>query len=215
MEIRDDLADVGGLIASPAAQAPVSHGVAANAPDPLQLLEDGGPGGDFLDDLLGEGPTGPAQLNPVDPIDELLPPMGEEEDPFFQKASDGREGEGASLANHNPSASDGFAVPGAQSSVIPDDWDDDFLSGIGEPENPVPQPDPQPVPPPREVPAPPPEMPPAAPPSEVPPAPPRKFLLPGNRWLWKKRPWRQRYSDCRSTGSGCGVSQRTWFRCQP
>ncbi|KIC14368.1 type VI secretion system-associated FHA domain protein TagH [Leisingera sp. ANG-Vp] len=174
VEIRDDLADV-DMIAAPAAQAPVSHGVAANAPDPLQLLEDAGPGGDFLDDLLGEGPTGPAQLNPVDPIDELLPPMGEEEDPFFQKASDGREGEGASLPHHNPSASDGFAAPEAQESTIPDDWDDEFLSGIGEPETPVPQPDPQPVPPPREVPAPPPEMPPAAPPPEVPSAPPTEI----------------------------------------
>lgn len=175
VEIRDDLADVGGMIAAPAAQGPASHGNAANAPDPLQLLEDAGPGGDFLDDLLGEGLKGPAQLNPVDPIDELLPPLGEEEDPFFQKASDGREGEGASLANHNPTASDGFAVPAAQSNMIPDDWDDDFLTGIGEPETPVPAPDPQPAPPPREVPAPVPETPPAAPPPEVPPAPPTEI----------------------------------------
>ena len=171
VEIRDDLADV-DMIAAPAAQAPVSPGVAANAPDPLQLLEDAGPGGDFLDDLLGEGLKGPAQLNPVDPIDELLPPMGEEEDPFFQKASDGREGEGASLAHHNPSASDGFSAPAAQESTIPDDWDDEFLSGIGEPDTPVPQPDPQPAPTPHEVPTPQPDMPPAAPPSEAPPAPP-------------------------------------------
>ncbi|WP_424979471.1 type VI secretion system-associated FHA domain protein TagH [Leisingera sp. S232] len=168
VEIRDDLTDVGDMIAAPAAQAPASHGNAANAPDPLQLLDDAGPGGDFLDDLLGEGPTGPAQLNPVDPIDELLPPLGEEEDPFFQKASDGREGEGASLANHNPTASDGFAVPVAQSNVIPDDWDDDFLSGIGEPEAPE-VPAPQPAPPP------PSEMPPAAPPQEAPPPSPQEI----------------------------------------
>ncbi|OED49846.1 FHA domain-containing protein [Rhodobacteraceae bacterium (ex Bugula neritina AB1)] len=178
VEIRDDLTDVGDMIAAPAAQAPASHGNAANAPDPLQLLDDAGPGGDFLDDLLGEGPTGPAQLNPVDPIDELLPPLGEEEDPFFQKASDGREGEGASLANHNPTASDGFAVPVAQSNVIPDDWDDDFLSGIGEPEapapGPAPQPAPQPDPSPREVP-PPSEMPPTAPPQEAPPPSPQEI----------------------------------------
>ncbi|KIC35169.1 type VI secretion system-associated FHA domain protein TagH [Leisingera sp. ANG-M7] len=175
VEIRDDLADVGDMIAAPAAQGPASHGNAANAPDPLQLLEDAGPGGDFLDDLLGEGPKGPAQFNPVDPIDELLPPLGEEEDPFFQKASDGREGEGASLPNHNPTASDGFAAPASQSSLIPDDWDDDFLSGIGEPEVPAPQPDPQPVPPPREVPPPPAEVPPSAPPHEAPPAPPQEI----------------------------------------
>ncbi|MCB4458189.1 type VI secretion system-associated FHA domain protein TagH [Leisingera sp. McT4-56] len=175
VEIRDDLADVGGMIAAPAAQAPASHGNAANAPDPLQLLEDSGPGGDFLDDLLGEGPKGPAQFNPVDPIDELLPPLGEEEDPFFQKASDGREGEGASLPNHNPTASDGFAAPASQPNMIPDDWDDEFLSGIGEPEVPVPQPDPQPATPPREMPQPPTEVPPVAPPQEAPPAPPQEI----------------------------------------
>ncbi|MBY6058505.1 type VI secretion system-associated FHA domain protein TagH [Leisingera daeponensis] len=175
VEIRDDLADVGDMISAPAAQAPASHGNAANAPDPLQLLEDAGPGGDFLDDLLGEGPKGPAQFNPVDPIDELLPPLGEEEDPFFQKASDGREGEGASLPNHNPTASDGFAAPASQSNLIPDDWDDDFLSGIGEPETPVPPSDPQPAEPPREVPQPPSEVPPAAPPQEAPPAPPQEI----------------------------------------
>ncbi|UWQ56385.1 type VI secretion system-associated FHA domain protein TagH [Leisingera caerulea] len=169
VEIRDDLMDVGDLIAAPAAQAPVSPGNAANAPDPLQLLEDAGPGGDFLDDLLGEGPKGPAQLNPVDPIDELLPPLGEEEDPFFQKASDGREGEGASLANHNPTASDGFAAPAAQSNMIPDDWDDEFLSGIGGPEEPEPNPEP-----PREVPPPPQEVPPSGPPQEAPPGPPQE-----------------------------------------
>ncbi|KIC15961.1 type VI secretion system-associated FHA domain protein TagH [Leisingera sp. ANG-DT] len=175
VEIRDDLADVGDMIAAPAAQGAASHGNAANAPDPLQLLEDAGPGGDFLDDLLGEGPKGPAQFTPVDPIDELLPPLGEDEDPFFQKASGGREGEGASLPNHNPTASDGFSAPASQSSLIPDDWDDDFLSGIGEPENPVPQPDPQPAQPPREVPQPPTEVPPTAPPQEAPPAPPQEI----------------------------------------
>lgn len=169
VEIRDDLMDLGDMIAAPAAQAPISHGNAANAPDPLQLLEDSGTGGDFLDDLLGEGPKGPAQLNPVDPIDELLPPLGEEEDPFFQKASDGREGEGASLANHNPTASDGFAAPAAQSGMIPDDWDDEFLSGIGGPEEPEPKPEP-----PREVPPPPQEVPPSGPPQEAPPAPPQE-----------------------------------------
>lgn len=174
VEIQDELADLDGMIAAPAAQGAVSHGNAANAPDPLQLLEDAGPGGDFLDDLLGEGPTGPAQLNPADPIDELLPPLGEDEDPFFQKASDGREGDGASLANHNPTASDGFAAPAAQSGLIPDDWDDDFLSGIGEPETPVPPSDPQPAEPPREVPPPPSEVPPAPPPQEAPPPPPQE-----------------------------------------
>ena len=137
VEIREAMATAG--IPEPLAAAPASPGVAGNAPDPLALLDDAGPGGDFLDDLLGESkPTGPSQLNPVDPIDDLLPPLGEDEDPFFQKPSDGREGEGASLPSHSPSASDGFVAPAAHSSVIPDDWDDDFLSGIGEDKAPAP-----------------------------------------------------------------------------
>lgn len=152
VEIRSDSPT--DFIPDPLAATQVSPGVAGNAPDPLALLEDAGPGGDFLDDLLGEAtPTGPAQLNPVDPIDELLPPMGEEEDPFFQKPLDGREGAGASLPSHSPSASDSFSAPAAQISTIPDDWDDAFLSGIGEtppepnpaPPEPVPAPAPDPV----------------------------------------------------------------------
>jgi len=135
------------VIPDPLSDAPVSHGVASNAPDPLALLDDAGPARDFLDDLLGaENPTGPSQLNPVDPIDDLLPPLGEEEDPFFQKASDGREGVGASLPSHSASAADSFATPAAHVSTIPDDWDDDFLSGIGEPATSEPVPQPLPVP---------------------------------------------------------------------
>ncbi|EBA14511.1 FHA domain protein, putative [Roseobacter sp. SK209-2-6] len=129
---NNNLAD---QIPDPVAAVPISPGVAGNAPDPMALLDDAGPEGDFLDDLLGEtAPTGPAQLNPVDPIDELLPPMGEDEDPFFQKPLDGLEGEGASLPSHSPSASDSFSAPAASSSTIPDDWDDDFFAGIGEAE---------------------------------------------------------------------------------
>ncbi|MFD3190516.1 type VI secretion system-associated FHA domain protein TagH [Sedimentitalea sp. HM32M-2] len=133
VEIRDELADPGDLIAGPAAQGPASHGDAANAPDPMALLDDAGPGGDFLDDLLGaeETPTGPSQLNPVDPIDELLPPLGEDEDPFFQKPSDGREGDGASRPMHNPSAQDSFSPQATGANLIPDDWDDDLLGGNG------------------------------------------------------------------------------------
>jgi type VI secretion system protein len=160
VEIRDSLSAV--AIPDPLADIPVSHGVAGNAPDPLALLDDAGPAGDFLDDLLGaSGPTGPSQLNPVDPIDDLLPPLGEEEDPFFQRPSDGREGTGASLPSHSPSAADSFTAPNAQSSVIPDDWDDDFLSGIGE--APAPVAPAAPTPPPLEAalpdPVPPPVMP--------------------------------------------------------
>ncbi|MCF6232412.1 MAG: type VI secretion system-associated FHA domain protein TagH [Rhodobacteraceae bacterium] len=151
VEISSDLADIGDMIAAPAAAAQISPGVAGNAPDPMALLDDAGPGGDFLDDLLGAegGPTGPSQLNPVDPIDDLLPPMGEDEDPFFQKPIDGREGTGASLPMHNPSASDAFSAPSVPppgANQIPDDWDD--LLGGGPVESPqAPAPIPPPAPP--------------------------------------------------------------------
>ncbi|PCJ07738.1 MAG: type VI secretion system-associated FHA domain protein TagH [Rhodobacteraceae bacterium] len=170
VEIRNELAEVGDMIAAPAAQAPVSHGMAENAPDPLKLLDDVGPGGDFLDDLLGTPtPTGPSLINPVDPIDDLLPPMGEEEDPFFQKPVDGREGEGASLPSHNPSAQDAFAPQVAQpSAAIPDDWDDDFLSGVDDETAVEPEQTPATAAPEQTAPAPPPEPPVA--PVEHPPA---------------------------------------------
>ncbi len=125
VEIADELAGIDTL-AAPMAQDIVSPGQAQNAPDPLSLMDDAGPGGDFLDDLLGapEGPKGPAQLDYSDPINELLPPSGEEEDPFFQKPSDGREGEGASIPHHNPSVQDGFSPAAPSANIIPDDWDD-------------------------------------------------------------------------------------------
>lgn len=126
VEIGADLPDLDDLIAAPAAQQQVSPGVAENAPDPMKLLDDAGPGGDFLDDLLGAegGPTGPSQLNPADPIDDLLPPLGEEEDPFFHKPDDGREGQGASLPMHNPTAQDAFTPQTPVGNQIPEDWDD-------------------------------------------------------------------------------------------
>jgi len=163
VDITQDSALPDPLAVDPLAAEPLSPGRAENAPDPLALLDDAGPGGDFLDDLLGESaPTGPSQMNPVDPIDDLLPPMGDEEDPFFQDPDDGQQGQGASLAAHNPAAQDGFAPQQApQASMIPDDWDDDFFSGVGggkepaAPATPAPAPqdtrppaaDPEPAPP--------------------------------------------------------------------
>ena len=119
-------------IPDPLGHDPISHGRAEAAPDPMQLLDDVGPGGDFLDDLLGapEGPKGPGQIKTADPIDDLLPPLGEEEDPFFAKPGSGIPDDfGPSQSAHNRTGSDAFRP--AQSTgpaVIPDDWDDDFLS---------------------------------------------------------------------------------------
>lgn len=139
VEIASGAMDFAGAIAPPAQQAAVSHGMADQAPDPLALLDDAGPGGDFLDDLLGAegGPKGPGQIDIPDPVDELLPPI-DDDDPFFQKADDGRDMTGASDPMHNPSVSDSFAAPGTKSgNIIPDDWNDEFLA----PEPPVkPQP---------------------------------------------------------------------------
>ena len=132
VEIQSETAAPGDFIAPPSAPAGVSPGIAERAPDPMELLDDAAPGGDFLDDLLGpEKPTGPSQLNPVDPIDDLLPPIGEDEDPFFQKPDDGRAGQGASAPAHNPSAQDSFRPSPAGQNLIPDDWDD-LLDGTGQ-----------------------------------------------------------------------------------
>ncbi|MCR9156534.1 MAG: type VI secretion system-associated FHA domain protein TagH [Rhodobacteraceae bacterium] len=163
VEIGQELPDLDDLMAPQQTQTGVSHGNADNAPDPLAMLDDPGGGGDFLDDLLGsEGaPTGPKNLGASDPIDDLLPPLGEEEDPFFQKPQDGREGEGASLPMHNPSVSDSFSASGkSDPGLIPDDWDD--LLGPADDEIPakeetppaaslIPEPEPETVVPPPET----------------------------------------------------------------
>ncbi|MEM6939701.1 MAG: type VI secretion system-associated FHA domain protein TagH [Pseudomonadota bacterium] len=129
VEIMEDIAPP---IADPLQQNQVSHGLAAQAPDPLDLLADVGPGGDFLDDLLGapDGPKGPGQIKTGDPINDLLPPLGEDEDPFFAKPGDGiPEDFGPSQSAHNPSPSDSFRPPlPTGPAMIPDDWDDDFLN---------------------------------------------------------------------------------------
>ena len=150
----------GDAIAPPAAQDPLSPGQAERAPDPLDLLDDAGPGGDFLDNLLGpEKPTGPSQFKPADPIDELLPPL-DEEAPFFGRPDDGRGGQGASQPAHNPSTQDSFRpqATGGQ-NLIPDDWDDLFegiedSAAAAHPAAPQPAPPEADAPPPTPAPAP-------------------------------------------------------------
>jgi type VI secretion system protein len=150
-------------ILDPLSDGPVSHGAANNAPDPMQLLDDAGPGGDFLDDLLGspEGPKGPGQIQIADPMDDLLPPLGEEEDPFFAAPRNESipEDLGTSQSMHNSGTSDSFRPSLATGpAVIPDDWDDDFLSPAA----------PEPTPPPAAPPAA--QVPPVAPPPIAEPA---------------------------------------------
>ena len=147
VEIGEEVPDLEDILAPPSAADDMSFASADRAPDPLAMLDQGDPDGDFLDDLLGAegGPTGHKQIDTSDPIDELLPPLGEEEDPFFRKPEDGREGTGASLPMHSPSVNDSFAPVGTSGpSVIPDDWDD--LLAPNEPE-PLSAPPAEPTPP--------------------------------------------------------------------
>lgn len=113
------------LSLAPLSDAPVSHGRADRAPDPMDLLDDHGPGGDFLDDLLGGGkaPTGPKQFKTEeDPFDSLLAPMGSDEDPFFGGGD--TQDSGFSARDDGASTGDAFHAPRSQAGVIPDDWDD-------------------------------------------------------------------------------------------
>ena len=113
-------------IADPLAEDPASFGDADRAPDPLDLMDAAGPGGDFLDDLLGPSktPTGPKQFNtdPADPFDELLAPLGADEDPFFGGAPDAPQGPAA--RDSSAAITDAFRPARAQAGIIPDDWDD-------------------------------------------------------------------------------------------
>src|SRR5690606_17680253 len=107
-----------GRLLDPLADDPIGHGRAERAPDPLDLLEDAGPGGDFLDDLLGpeNAPKGPRQFKTEeeDPFDQLLAPLGSDEDPFL--GSDAPEDTGSAARNHSAATSDSFrparATPG-------------------------------------------------------------------------------------------------------
>jgi type VI secretion system protein len=149
VEIGQDLPDLDDLIA-PSSGRDDFPGNADSAQDPFDMLDVAGPEGDFLDELLGAegGPTGHKQIDTSDPIDDLLPPLGEEEDPFFNKPSDGRDGEGASFSMHNPSVFDNFAPSGkSDPGMIPDDWDDLLApdgADLGAPESPIAEPPPQP-----------------------------------------------------------------------
>lgn len=114
-------------IPDPLSDGPVSHGQAARAPDPLALLEDthGSGKGDFLDDLLGSSqPTGPKGLKREEPEDPLLPPLGEND--LLAPLEEPDKG-GPAQRYHNPSIEDSF-TPSQRASIIPDDWDEDFLA---------------------------------------------------------------------------------------
>ncbi len=81
-------------------------------------------GGDFLDDLLGAAP--PNAMNT--PTRDVAHGGAEVINEFLDVAPDENLDGGASAADHSAATRDYFA-PNAGDSAIPDDWDDDFLSG--------------------------------------------------------------------------------------
>ena len=109
--------------AAPLGEERASFGNAARAPDPMQLLDDAAPGGDFLDSLLGGNkPKGPGQFHgKQDDFGEILPPLGED-GPLLGPAPD--QNTGPAMQDHSASGSDAFRAPQASRSAIPDDWDD-------------------------------------------------------------------------------------------
>ena len=109
--------------AAPLGDLRASFGNAANAPDPMRLLDDAGQGGDFLDSLLGnDKPKGPGQFRGrQDDFAELLPPLGDD-GPLLGPAP--VQHSGPAMRDHSPSGSDAFRPPAAARSVIPDDWED-------------------------------------------------------------------------------------------
>ncbi len=108
---------------APLADDRASYGNAARAPDPMALLDDAGPGGDFLDSLLGSNkPKGPGQFRgKADDFSELLPPLGDD-GPLLGPAPVPQDG--PAMRDHSASGSDAFRAPGVTRSAIPDDWDD-------------------------------------------------------------------------------------------
>jgi type VI secretion system FHA domain protein len=121
-------------LAAPVEDEQVSPGRAENAPDLMDLLDGTGARKvDFLDDLLGaaEGPRGPSQVVREDPADALgADPLLGDIDPVVGKVADPLDeflGAGSQQFN-TPSMADAMSLGGRAKSVIPDDWDDDFLN---------------------------------------------------------------------------------------
>ncbi|MEO6301409.1 MAG: FHA domain-containing protein, partial [Paracoccaceae bacterium] len=131
--------------AAPLGEERASFGNASRAPDPMSLLDDAAPGGDFLDSLLGGNkPKGPGQFrNKQDDFGEILPPLGED-GPLLGPAPDTNTG--PAMRDHSSSGSDAFRAPQASRSAIPDDWDD-LLAPTPAPKAATPQPTFAPPPP--------------------------------------------------------------------
>ena len=114
----------------PLGEEGASYGRASRAPDPMKLLDDTGPGGDFLDSLLSDpkGLRGHKQLKAGQEVDfdGLLPPLGDDDHPILGRPPEAPQG--AAIRDHGSMGSDAFRAPGANRSVIPDDWEDNLLA---------------------------------------------------------------------------------------
>ena len=114
----------------PLGEEGASHGQSSRAPDPMKLLDDTGPGGDFLDNLLSDpkGLRGHKQLKAGQEVDfdGLLPPLGDDDHPVLGRAPDAPMG--PAIRDHGMMGSDAFRPTVQSRSVIPDDFDDDLLA---------------------------------------------------------------------------------------
>ncbi len=109
-----------------------SHGRSSQAPDPMKLLDDTGPGGDFLDSLFSDpkGLQGHKQLKGGQAVDfdGLLPPLGDDEHPVLGRAAEVPTG--PAIRDHGAMGSDAFRPVMQSKSVIPDDWEDNLLAPV-------------------------------------------------------------------------------------
>jgi len=121
-ELVVQVASAGSELAAPLMDDRASFGNASRAPDPMRLLDDAAPGGDFLDGLLGsDKPKGPGQFRGRQDEIDLLPPLGDD-GPLLGPAP--VDYGGPAMRDHSASGSDAFRAPVASRSVIPDDWED-------------------------------------------------------------------------------------------
>ncbi|RBI87377.1 type VI secretion system-associated FHA domain protein TagH [Rhodosalinus halophilus] len=145
-------------IAEVAREAPATvAGTAAAHDDADTSFDDplGEDEGDFLEELLGGAsrPTGAAGVNrPELGEDGLLPPLDADDE--AARDVDEPVPSGPTPSQHAPAVEDYIPSPRAAPQAIPEDWDDEFLTGIGAPDaaaGPEPEAEP-PAPPPRETP---------------------------------------------------------------
>lgn len=115
----------------PPAEAPRPASAASQGYDDL-MADTGADDGDFLDDLLSDGPLrGPgAVARPELGDDGLLPPLGEDEAGLLDPMPE-PETQGASDSAHSAAVNDSFQARGPAMQPIPEDWGDDLLAPTG------------------------------------------------------------------------------------